>query len=202
MQELISWKHSFKRLNEEYEVARKKKQALDNLLTKGRISQSTHDMFNKEIDGALSEIEKQQKALLEKMAAKVVELERQVSTLEVLLANFEIRHVTGEIDDEVYQRESDIFFIGLETARQELDEVKEAADQLAGGELPLDREVQEQPEENKVAQTEVKFLEEGASTEEKEPAEHHEETVVEAITCSEETEPIKTDAKVEEKQEA
>jgi hypothetical protein len=202
VQKLISWKHSFRRLNEEYEVARKKKQALDNLLTKGRISQSTHDMFNKEIDGAIADIEKQQKALLEKMAAKVVELEGQVMTLEVLLANFEIRHVTGEIDDEVYQRESDIFFIGLETAKQELDEVKEAADQLASGELPFDREVGQQPEEKEVTQTEVKFLGEGASTDKKETAEHHEETVVEAITCTEETEPIKVEAKVEEKQEA
>jgi hypothetical protein len=78
---LISWKHSFKRLSEEYEVARKKKQALDNLLKKGRISQSTFDVFNREIEDALAEVEKEEKALLEKMAAKVVELEGQVKTL-------------------------------------------------------------------------------------------------------------------------
>jgi len=184
---LISWKHSFRRLNEEYEVARKKRQALDNLLSVGRISQSTHGIFNKEIDDAISEIEKQQKALLEKMAAKVVELEGQVKTLEILLANFEIRHVTGEIGDEAYQRESDLFASGLDTAKHELEEVKEAADQLATGEFTVEEEIEQQPEENVAPQPEAKFLEEAAPIAEDESAEAKEEPVVETVTCTEVT---------------
>jgi hypothetical protein len=184
---LISWKHSFRRLNEEYEVARKKRQALDNLLSVGRISQSTHGIFNKEIDDAISEIEKQQKALLEKMAAKVVELEGQVKTLEILLANFEIRHVTGEIGDEAYQRESDLFASGLDAAKHELEEVKEAADQLATGEFTVEEEIEQQPEENVAPQPEAKFLEEAAPIAEDESAETKEEPVVETVTCTEVT---------------
>jgi hypothetical protein len=184
---LISWKHSFRRLNEEYEVARKKRQALDNLLSVGRISQSTHGIFNKEIDDAISEIEKQQKALLEKMAAKVVELEGQVKTLEILLANFEIRHVTGEIGDEAYQRESDLFASGLDAAKHELEEVKEAADQLATGEFAVEEEIEQQPEENVAPQPEAKFLEEAAPIAEDESAEAKEEPVVETVTCTEVT---------------
>jgi len=184
---LISWKHSFRRLNEEYEVARKKRQALDNLLSVGRISQSTHGIFNKEIDDAISEIEKQQKALLEKMAAKVVELEAQVKTLEILLANFEIRHVTGEIGDEAYQRESDLFASGLDAAKHELEEVKEAADQLATGEFTVEEEIEQQPEENVAPQPEAKFLEEAAPIAEDESAEAKEEPVVETVTCTEVT---------------
>ena len=183
MHKLISWKHSFRRLNEEYEVARKKRQALDNLLSVGRISQSTHGIFNKEIDDAISEIEKQQKALLEKMAAKVVELEGQVKTLEILLANFEIRHVTGEIGDEAYQRESDLFASGLDAAKHELEEVKEAADQLATGEFTVEEEIEQQPEENVAPQPEAKFLEEAAPIAEDESA----EPVVETVTCTEVT---------------
>jgi hypothetical protein len=184
---LISWKHSFRRLNEEYEVARKKRQALDNLLSVGKISQSTHGIFNKEIDDAISEIEKQQKALLEKMAAKVVELEGQVKTLEILLANFEIRHVTGEIGDEAYQRESDLFAAGLDAAKHELEEVKEAADQLATGEFTVEEEIEQQPEENVAPQPEAKFLEEAAPIAEDESAETKEEPVVETVTCTEVT---------------
>ena len=56
--ELISWKHSFKRLNEEYEIAKKKKQALDNLFEKGRISQATRDSFDSDINAVIAEIEK------------------------------------------------------------------------------------------------------------------------------------------------
>lgn len=196
MHKLISWKHSFRRLNEEFDVARKKKQALDNLLNNGRISQSTHDIFNKEISDAMADIEKQQKGLLEKMAAKVVELEGQVKALEILLANYEIRHVTGEIDNKSYQRDSALLSLGLETAKQELDEVKDAADHLAVGEFSLDEDVELQPEVSEADKSEVKFFTETPAAEQKET----EETVVEAVTVAEAT-PEETENKVEEKQE-
>ena len=64
---LISWKYTFKRLNEEYEIAKKKQQALDKLYASGKISQSTRDSFNIEISAAIVAIEKQQKELVEGM---------------------------------------------------------------------------------------------------------------------------------------
>lgn len=133
---LISWKQPFERLNEEYEMTEKKKQALDNLLNDGRISQSTYDLFNKKIDEAIAEIERKQKVLLEKMNSKAGELEQHIKTLEMLLANFEIGHVTGEIEEEVYQREVDLLSTGLEVARQELDAVKEAVNELSSS-MPI-----------------------------------------------------------------
>lgn len=196
---LISWKHSFRRLNEEYDVARKKRQALDNLLNAGRISQSTHGIFNKEIDDAISDIEKQQKALLEKMAAKVVELEEQVKTLEILLANFEIRHVTGEIGEEAYQRHNELLSLGLEAAKNELEEVKEAADQLATGEFPQDEESKQQPEDTEVAQPEVKFLEEPVTAGENQSAAEELGSAVETVTCTEVTS-TETEEKTDQKQ--
>jgi len=133
---LISWKHSFESLAEEFEMTKKKKEALDNLLDAGKISQPTYDSFNEKIDEAVAEIEKQQRALLEKMNSKVGELEDHTKTLEMLLANFEIKHVTGEIDEEVYQREINLLSTGLEVARQELDTAKEAINQLSSN-LPI-----------------------------------------------------------------
>ena len=130
---MVSWKQSFNRLNEEYEIAKKKKQALDNLLNTGRISPTTYEAFNKEIDEAIAEIEQQQKALLEKMKSKMAELEKHIHMLETLYANFEIQHVTGEIEEEVYQRETNLLSTGLETAKQELEAVKEAVNQLSAG---------------------------------------------------------------------
>jgi FlaA1/EpsC-like NDP-sugar epimerase len=151
---LISWKYSFKRLNEENEMTRKKKQALDSLLNTGRISQSTYDVFSNEIDEAIAEIERQQKAFLEKMNTKMAELESQIRTLEMLLANFEIQHVTDEIDDEVYQHEINILSVGIETSKHELETVKEAVDQLTGvtqipaAELVVEQDVSNQPVED------------------------------------------------------
>jgi hypothetical protein len=132
---MISWKHSLGILNEEYEMARKKHQALDDLLSTGRISQSTHDMFNMEIAEAMTDIENRQKALLQKMNVKIAELGEQVKTLEILLTDFEIQHITGDIDEETYQREINVLSMGLETSRLELNSVREAADQLANGNI-------------------------------------------------------------------
>ena len=153
---MSSWKHSFKRLNEEYEITKKKKQALDNLLSYGKISKSTHELFDKEIADTVAEIEKQQLVLLEKMRSKVVELEGEIRTLEMLLANFEIQHVTGEVDEEAYQRESSLLSLGLEAARQELSIVRDALNQLSGNtqieiaDLNKPQEIEAQPTEVQV----------------------------------------------------
>jgi hypothetical protein len=220
---LISWKPFFERLSEEYEMAKKKKQALDNLLNTGRISQSTYELFNKEIDEATAEIERQQKALLEKMDSKMGELEERVKTLEMLLANFEVQHVTGEVDEEVYQSEVGPLSMGLETARHELDTVREAVNQLSSGiqipttEVVVQQEVETQPPESvEVSQPEVEVVEEPVSdVEEKlpeppaEPIEVSEtdsfetpqENPQETLQSTEESQWTETEAEGEENQE-
>jgi hypothetical protein len=150
-------------------MAKKKKQALDNLLNTGRISQSTYDLFNNEIDEAIAEIERQQKALLEKMNSKMEELEEQIKTLEMLLANFEIQHVTGEVDEEVYQHEMGILSMGIETAKHELDVVREAVNQLSSGmqilstEVTVEQKIEPQSAETEVSQPKVEVVEETVS---------------------------------------
>jgi hypothetical protein len=204
---LISWKRSFEILNEEYETIKKKKQALDNLLNTGRISQSTFDFFSKEIDEAIEQVERQQKALLDKMNSKTNELEEQIKTLEKLLANFEIQHVSGEVDEEVYQRQITLLSIGIESARRELDSVKEALNKLSGETkisttavvVQQEAEPQTQPSENvEVSQPEVKIEEESISAVEEKlpepPVEHVETTeTVSSQSPQEETqEPLKS----------
>jgi hypothetical protein len=128
---VISWKHSFNRLNEENEIAKKKKQALDGLYEKGKISQSTHDSFNADIAATIAEIEKQQQDLIKKMTAKTAELHSQIKTLEMLLANYEIQHVAGEIDENTYNIEINLLSSGLETAKHELETIQNAVTQLS-----------------------------------------------------------------------
>jgi len=212
---LISWKHSFKKLNEENEMAKKKKQALDNLLNTGKISQSTYDLFNNEIDEAIAEIEKQQKALLEKMNSKMEELEAQIKTLERLLANFEIQHVTGEVDDEVYQSEMGILLMGIETAKHELDVVREAVNQLSSGmqisstEVVIEQKMGPQFAETEVSEPKVEVVEEKLSESPVEPVEVKEvdsfqaqqENKQETSQSTEESQSTETVAEGEEKQE-
>ncbi len=127
---MISWKYSFKQLNEEYDLSNRKKQALDKLYETGKISQATRDSFDNDIKAALTEIEKKQKDLLVNMQVKSQELLDQIATLEMLLANFEIQHVVGDIEDDAYQREINLMATSLEGAKNELGLIKQAMNQL------------------------------------------------------------------------
>jgi hypothetical protein len=197
-------------------MAKKKKQALDNLLNTGRISQSTYDLFNSEIDEAIAEIERQQKGLLEKMNSKMEELEAQIKTLEMLLANFEIQHVTGEVDEEVYQSEMGILSMGIETAKHELDVVREAVNQLSSGmqilstEVVVEQKMEPQSAETEVSEPKVEVVEEKLSESPVEPVEVKEvdsfqaqqENKQETSQSTEESQSTETVAEGEEKQEA
>lgn len=114
------------------ELTRKKKQVLDDLLNEGRISQSTYESLNKELTDAITSIEARRKALAEKITSKIGELEQQITVLEMFLANSEIEYAAGEIDEELHQRESNAFAMGLEATKQELNAVKE----IVGGLVP------------------------------------------------------------------
>ncbi len=124
-------------------MAKKKKQALDNLFETGRISQTTHDAFNNDIHSVLKEIEKQQNSLLLKMQNTTQELDGQVKILESLLTNYEIQHAVGEIEEDIYQSEIHLLSNGLETARRELSKIKEAVSQLSPPVEPPTAEIAE-----------------------------------------------------------
>lgn len=123
---MISWKYSLEKINGELDLARKKKQVLDKLLSDGKVSQPTYTSFTDEIADAITEIELKQKALADKMKTKTDELEQQIKTLEHLLVNSEIRHVAGETDDDTYDHECSILSLGLDTTRRELNDIKDA----------------------------------------------------------------------------
>jgi chromosome segregation ATPase len=168
--ELFSWERSFERLNSEYETVVKKRQALNSLLESGRISRPTYELFEKEMNEAIAEIERQRKALLDKMAVKARELEEQIKTLEKLLANFEIQHVGGEIEEEVYQREIALLSMGLESTRQELNAIKETIEKLTSPtqtaeNVPLQHEGEQKLAEGETSKLEVTVVELGPKSE-------------------------------------
>ncbi|MFW6110841.1 MAG: CdvA-like protein [Thermoproteota archaeon] len=147
MLNLISWKQPFEMLNQEYETTREKKEALENLLDSGRISQSTFDSFIEKLEAAIQDIRKRKKDLLNKMSSEAEDLEDHIKTLETILANFEIRHVTGEVEEDVYQREVELLSTGIDVTRQELNSVEEAVDQISESlQIPTSSEGSEEGE--------------------------------------------------------
>ena len=112
------------------ELARKKKQALDDLFNSGKISASTYESIDNELAAIISDIEIRQKNLANNLTAKIDDLENQISTLEIFLANSEIQYVAGEIDEELHAHESSAFSNGLSALRKQLEFIKEAVADL------------------------------------------------------------------------
>jgi hypothetical protein len=191
---LISWKHSFKRLKEEYEIAMKKKDALDGLLSDGKISRSTYDVFHKEMEDSIAETEKQQRTLIARMDSKALELETQIKTLEILLANSEIQHVAGEIEDDVYQRQNDLLVVGLESMRQELVNVRDVMSQLSTGLVNIYGEQESEPQEPvEISKATVESMEEM-------PVEEPEKTCENSSMTEESVKPVAVEAEAREQE--
>jgi len=120
---LSLWKNSFEMVSRELELVKKRKQALHELLATATISQPTYETLSGELTDGLSYLESYRKSLIEKMKARASDVETQISTLELFLANLEIHHAAGEAEDESYSQQSDAITLGLEAAKNELIEI-------------------------------------------------------------------------------
>jgi len=138
---LVTWRDSFEKINTELDMNNRKKQALENLHNAGRISQFAYECLNKELLDEIEQIEVRRKALAEKMTSKLNELEEQRMALEMFLANTEMAHAAGEIDDEIHAKESSALDLGLEATKHELNWIKEVVIQL----VPKEAEASQAP---------------------------------------------------------
>ncbi len=148
------WRYSFNLVMRELELATKKKQALEELFASGKISQSTREYLETELKEAIADLETHLQSLKNKMNARAGELEKQIGILEIFLANLEIHHAAGEITDEIYEKENKAISLGLETTKQEVNEIKSALSATAAkpAETP---ETTPAPETTQPAQSEV-----------------------------------------------
>lgn len=187
------------KIDGELELAKKKKQALNKLFEAGKVSQPTYDSFSNEVAEAIAEIEAKLISLGEKMKTKISELEQQLKTLEFLLVNSEIRHVSGEIEEEAYNRECNVLSLGLETTRQELNEIKEAISDLSEQNIGLSPPSPLQVEEAEAAPVEPEAEERLEIVMDTETTTSIETTLEEQPTIPEETEvPVETVSEQEE----
>jgi len=120
---LSLWKNSFEMVSRELELVNRKKWILHELLATATISQLTYETLNGELTDGLSYLESYRKSLIEKMKARASNVETQISTLELFLANLEIHHAAGETEDESYSQQNDAITLGLEAAKNELIEI-------------------------------------------------------------------------------
>lgn len=190
---------SFEIVSQELDLTRRKKQALDDLLASERISQPTYEHLEKGLMETILDLEAQQKSLADKMTGWADELEEQIQLLELLLANLEIHHATGEIDDEAYDKQNRAILLGLDATKQDLVDMrnilsKTVSEAVQPPSAPTTPETKEEPEQ--IAETEVEDT--SASELEEQTEEVVEETVESEIPTLEpsveqpSTEPEKT----------
>lgn len=182
MLDLSLWRYSFDLVTRELGLAKKKKQALDNLFSANKISQSTYDYLETELKGAIADLEGHLKSLKDKMAMRTQELEKQVNTLELFLASLEIHHVAGDVDDETYGKQSNAILLGLEATKQELDSIRGASQEA----VPVSIEVPMAPPEPVEAIETVEVVETAELTE----VEEEEEPPVEEPSAYEPVESV------------
>jgi len=178
---LVHWKDSFERINVELDLTKRKKQVLDDLQNAGRISQFAYECLNKGLDEEIEQTEARRKALAEKMTRKLNELEEQRIALEMFLANTEMAYVAGEIDGELYGKESTALNLGLDATKQELNWIKEVIIQL----VPKENEPATAPSTTLAETAEVTSTETGVEKATEAPSNVPVEVPVEVKTTGE-----------------
>jgi hypothetical protein len=111
-------------------LAKKKKQALNDLLVKKRMSQPTYEYLVRSFTDNILELEAHQRSLADKMGRRANELERQMDLLGSFLANLEIHHVGEETDDETYTRHKKVFMSGSDATRIELSQIRNSLSKM------------------------------------------------------------------------
>ena len=113
-------------VHSELELAKRKKQALDELLAKNRMSQPTYEHLVGSLDDNIDDLESHLKLLMQKMTERVDELEEQAELIKLFLVSLEMRNIAKEIKQETYDKNKQAFELGLKATEDELAEIKGA----------------------------------------------------------------------------
>jgi chromosome segregation ATPase len=123
---MTSLKTSFEAVRSELELAKRKKQALDELLAKNRMSQPTYEHLVGNLNENITDLEAHQRTLMQKMTDRSDELENQSELIKMVLATLEMRNIAKEVNQETYDKNKQTLELGLEATENELSEIKDA----------------------------------------------------------------------------
>jgi len=112
------------------ETVEKQKEALNNLLKTGKISQSTYDHFIEELDALMAEIKTRREAIVDKTISKIDDLKNLINLLEMCLSDLQFRYSSGKIDKEHYNNEAYKFDSGLKVVKKEMQTLEDTLKKL------------------------------------------------------------------------
>ena len=126
MNKLGSWKQSLETITQELSMAYRKREALEDLLAKNRMSRPTYEHLLKGLEEEISRLEKHKRSLAESMTERIEELQRQMSLIELFLASLELGFVGRELDEETYNQKRETLAAGLEATKDEMKQIENA----------------------------------------------------------------------------
>ena len=121
-----SWKQSLETITQELSMAYRKREALEDLLAKNRMSRPTYEHLLKGLEEEISRLEKHKRSLAESMTERIEELQRQMSLIELFLASLELGFVGRELDEETYNQKRETLAAGLEATKDEMKQIENA----------------------------------------------------------------------------
>jgi len=100
------------------------------LLAKNRMSRTTYEHLLKGLEEEISRLEAHRRSLAKNMTERADELRKQISLIEMFLANLELHYIGREVDEEIYNHQKETLTTGLEATKAELKQIEDALDKI------------------------------------------------------------------------
>ncbi|RJS92791.1 hypothetical protein CW705_02415 [Candidatus Bathyarchaeota archaeon] len=125
-----SWKQSFETITQELKMAYRKREALEDLMAKNRMSRPTYEHLLKGLEEEISRLEDHKRSLARNMTERIDELRKQIGLIELFLASLELSFVGRELDEEAYNQQRETLNAGLEATKAEMKQIENALTEI------------------------------------------------------------------------
>lgn len=109
-----AWKSSSNTFSEEYTSTLQRIRVIQELYSKGEVSQEIYEEFSKQNETILNDLETRRSTLITTLKDEVDRLNTKIKALQTFIANIKVEHLTGDIDDQAYATANDAVQVGLE----------------------------------------------------------------------------------------
>jgi len=114
----------------ELEKAKRQRRALMDMLEAGKISQVTYDHVIGGVEKEIAEIERRRALLADETALKMEEVKGLIESLERQFANLQVSYSAGEMEEDRFQREKEIYTSGIKSLRMRLANLENTLKEL------------------------------------------------------------------------
>lgn len=129
-----SWRVSAEQVQRGIAQTEKRIDALDQLHSSGKISTHTYKNLKKSYDSVVGQRNGAREKLMAELKSRAGELADESNELEEFLANIEVQHLTGELDEEAYELAAGSLKLAYNRMIAEKNDIASLMDEITGSE--------------------------------------------------------------------